>query len=156
MKELFTTACSVEDVNKNNKAKTATLEEFCDWMMFTAVAGEPGTVEALPSGTGGITDFVLVGHSMWIREFFQHFVDRSKWGMFSGFAASLNSRLVKKEDIERAIASEGQKMSNEGILKFKVNFIDNPKKPGYKTCRIVPKTTKFVKGNAQNRFGLGR
>ena len=143
MKSVLSVGCNKENVNNKKNPKVPTLNEFCHWMAYMSVHGKSG--EMSDDAVEGATDFVLVGHSIWIREFYQQFMDKSNWTAWRHIGR-------QKHDKEaQAIISEFQKLSNQGILKFKVNFVAAA--DGTSTCQIESESTEFVNGEAKKRFG---
>ena len=116
---LFAVDCENQDENhpKLHRGRKI-LEGFCEWMRLQA-ARDPG-----------LTDFVLTGHSIWIRKFFQKFFEKSDAGM---------------DNIAAQVRSSTQKMSNEAILKFTIEFDLG------KRCIIVPGETSMVRGTIKPR-----
>ena len=123
MKNLFEPVCGNKDENDVmwRAFKGADrLERFCEWMGNKAAKEKPDNV-------------VIVGHSIWVRKFFNEFTERSK----SWFTST----------IEDEVMSSFKKLSNDGVLKFKVKF--DPK--GKKKCTILRGQTSLVNGKLQGR-----
>ena len=122
MRNLFVTDCHIQDENAAPEdQKRDILVDFCRWAAHRTVVENA-------------TDLVIVGHSIWIRKFFQRFLSAQ---------AQVNA-------YEAGIRSKVHKMSNEAIVRFDLKFDANG------ACEIVPNTTQMVRGGMKKRFGLVR
>ena len=146
MKALFRTECDIQDENTATEdRKRDILADFCWWVRQQAVNGEPSVD---PNGTTGVTDFVLTGHSIWIRELFRRYLPQES-DMWGKIVEWYHNR-YQLNDAELKMSSLSQKMSNEGIVMFEVRL------PEDGLCEIVPGSTRFVRGEMKKRWGLVR
>ena len=137
VRNFFVTQCDVQDENRA-EVKRDTLMDFCWWARQQAVNGRP-SVDPEELGTG-ITDLVLTGHSIWIREFFRRFLPveqylPGRWARYYWWGQT-----------DLLMSAYSQKMSNEGIVKFQLRL------PADGSCEIVPETAEFVRGGMENRW----
>ena len=122
MRNLFVTDCHIQDENAAPaEQRRDILADFCNWAARQTVAQEA-------------SDLVLVGHSIWIRKFFQRFLTHPG----------------PRGPAESALTSELHKMSNEAVLKFDLKFTETG------SCEILPATAEFVRGQMSKRFGIAR
>jgi hypothetical protein len=123
MRDIFLTQCSVDD--------EPDISDFCTWVRNQVQEDQP-TAETgkLASKAKGITDFVLVGHSIWIRKLFAEFL--------------LDSDVKNKT--ERKLRSSNKKFPNQGVLKFLLRLPPNG------DCEIVPSSAEMVFGKIEGRY----
>jgi hypothetical protein len=133
MDRLFITECSEED-NRQHRLSGKGLERFCDWMRDMAIDGLP-TTDAHPAALreDGVTDFVLTGHSIWLREFFQKYLEGGG-----------------KNSLDKDIASSTMKVANQSVVKFTVKF------PMTGSCVIQSNTSELLHGELKKRYWLVR
>ena len=123
MKKFFLLECSLDEAPSH--------DDFCEWMRKQVRLNEP-TAEVGPvkSRTDRITDFVIVGHSIWIRHFFKQLPG------------------TQRSYIEKEIASGTRKFPNQGVVKFEVEL---PPEGG---CNVVPGQTAMVYGEMESRHPM--
>ena len=138
MKALFSVQCNKENVNLRDEPAVPILREFCRWVHYMSENGVHGE-EIVPVSaiSKGATDIVIVGHSIWFRQFYNLF-----------------SVKITKDPIAQEIKSSFQKISNQAIVKFELNL--EHADDGQKSCSVAPHTTKMVNGKLQNRYVLIR
>jgi hypothetical protein len=133
MTDFFITECSEAD-NKAERLSDRGLESFCGWVREMSVYGDPtadATHQALDQD--GVTDFVIAGHSMWLRKFFQNFIGEGA-----------------KNSAESGIQSKLKVLSHEAVVKFELDL------PAVGGCIIVPGKTDIIYGGLKNRYKLIR
>lgn len=133
MADFFITECSEAD-NKDDRLSNSGLDSFCAWLREMSVRGEPtadASVQALDED--GVTDFVIAGHSMWLRKFFQNYIGKG--------AANPS---------ESGIRSSTKVLSHEAVVKFEVDL------PAEGGCTIVPGKTDIIYGGLKNRYKIIR
>ena len=120
MRRLFQTQCSVDEKPK--------LHEFCFWMRKQINVNQPSADMRSKHGER-ITDFVIVGHSIWIRKFFNKFHTSNQ-----------------ADETASSIKSSFSKLTNTGIVKFELHL---PEDAG---CEIVPETTRIIRGEMKTKI----
>jgi hypothetical protein len=120
------------------------LDDFCRWMRNMAAFGHvPGAGEDTSDGSSGplVTDFVIAGHSMFLRGFFQRYMENGI-GVFK----------VKPSKLERMLKSSIHTVGNGALIKIKVELnTHNPKKLTTPICKIIKKNTKLLFGGIHGR-----
>lgn len=126
--------------NLLEKQKTATtvdhINHFCTWMYNVAGYGETFADELNPAVSKKQTSFVVTGHSMYLRTFFDNFFD---------------SKLGKKNRLEGQLNSSFLRMKNGTIIRFKVRLTHDSTTRKVK-CLIVPSSTDKLFGEISWRL----
>ena len=124
MKDLFLLQCAVDRPQSH--------KDFCTWMRKQVALSKPtAELDDSDSEDGEITDFVLVGHSIWIREFFKTYG---------------HEPLAK--NLEAELRSNYMKFPNQGVVKFDVELKSDS------DCFIVPGSAKMAFGKMEGRIPL--
>jgi len=120
------------------------LGNFCRWLRNMAVFGHvPSAGEAVPVKGTGITDFVVAGHSMFLRGFFQRFLARRV------------SNFWKMNKVEKKLKSTINTVGNGSLIKITLElnppFINGKKQPDTEICKIIPGNTIILDGEIHGR-----
>lgn len=144
--DIFNNQCNHGDeMDKKNRHHSAEqlLDNFCIWMRNMAVFGQVPTANENVVGNLSrpvITDFVVAGHSMFLRGFFKRFMKPSK----------------KSSSLENRIASTFSTVGNGSLIKITLD-LHNPRNKDGKlnsiqdVCQIVPANTELLNGNLHGR-----
>jgi len=122
-------------VTDKTRATIDHIEKFCTWMYNVATNGEDFVTSPKPSSTP--TDFVITGHSMYLRTFFDNFFqpDDKK----------------KRNDLEKQLDSGMYRLKNTSIVRFKLLLTPNIT-GNLKQCSIVANSTALLYGKVDWRM----
>ena len=152
-RSLMDSTCNRGDEMEKNNRRTGDqlLANFCRWMRNMAAFGHvPARREQLfPSITGGprVTDFIIAGHSMFLRGLFQRYLTGGGPG-------------VHRNKLEKYLSSEFYTVGNGSLIKIKF-ILNNPITPissgrrrlrsDVESCQIEKGSTEILAGAVYGR-----
>ena len=141
--QLFDSTCNRGDELKQRNRKTGDrlLDDFCRWMRNMAAFGHvPGADEVTTDGVVDplVTDFVIAGHSMFLRGFFQRYMENGI-GVFK----------KRPNKLERMLKSTIHTVGNGSLIKIKVKLNNAEDNTGI--CEIEKGDTKLLFGGVYGR-----
>ena len=121
--DLFDASCNLRDENSGfgRSFYRDRLGDFCKWARYQGLDNQA-------------TDLVIVGHSIWIRNFFAKY----RGGNFFTNLVDFGN--------EAALGSSFTKLGNKAIIKFELELTDDG------SCAIAKESLKFMSGHIEKRI----
>ena len=131
---------------RNGETGDRLLDDFCQWMRNMAAFGHvPGADEVTTDRKSDprVTDFVIAGHSMFLRGFFQRYLSEGDGD--------------KKNELESALSSTIRTVGNGSLIKIRL-VLNNPQtiegdktRTGSRICQIQQGETELLYGEVHGR-----